>query len=114
MGGRGRDSGIGARQITLEYVAEQNLIASIISTSADRRKKLLEGGSGGGAESPILLKKCTCCREYTIPANSEYETCPICGWIDDKYQNANPSSLNGKNPLSLNDAREKYKRTSQT
>ena len=122
MGSRGRDSGVGNRQMTLKNAAEQNRIAEIISNSAKKRKKLLEddhGGAGGvgarvGKRLPKLLKKCACCGEYTIPANSEYEICPICGWVDDKYQNANPNSLSGKNPLSLNDARDRFKRISQT
>lgn len=45
---------------------------------------------------PTAFKKCFCCGEYTIPINIEYTICSVCGWIDDKYQNTHPDSLNGK------------------
>ena len=110
MGGRGRDSGLGARQITLENVINRNIIANIISASADRREMLSGSESGGGgAGATVLLKKCACCGEYTIPVNTEYETCLICGWIDDKFQNAHPDSMCGKNPLCLTAAKAAYK-----
>jgi hypothetical protein len=65
-------------------------------------------GVGGGAASPQLYKKCACCGEYTIPLGSEYEICPVCGWVDDNYQNINPDSLDGKNPVSLLQAKNTY------
>jgi hypothetical protein len=111
MGGRGRDSGLGSRQITLDNITERNIISDIISASAERRKLMSDGGAGvGGAGSSILLKKCACCGEYTIPVNTEYETCLFCAWIDDPFQNANPDSIDGRNPFSLNDAKEKYRK----
>lgn len=74
------------------------------------------GGIGagiGGAGSEYLMirrKKCSCCGEKSIPARTEYTVCPICGWIDDPYQNRHLDSLDGKNAISLEEAREIYKR----
>lgn len=44
-----------------------------------------------------------------IPIYSKHVRCYVCGWIDDDYQNSNPNSLNGLNPMSLLQAREAYK-----
>ena len=66
-------------------------------------------GVAGGGSATIKMKQCFCCRERTIPAGTVYEVCPICGWIDDKHQNKNPDSLDGRNLTSLNDARELFK-----
>jgi len=65
-------------------------------------------GQTGLSSSPRLLKKCACCREYTLTAGTEYEVCSICGWIDDPYQNLNPKSIQGKNPISLVEARKRF------
>lgn len=77
------------------------------------RTKLTEIGIGvvGGVsvDTKIRKKKCFCCGEYTIPYRTENEICPVCGWIDDAYQNKHPDSLNGKNSLSLKEAREMYR-----
>lgn len=67
------------------------------------------GGSGGGiAISTAKMKQCLCCREHTIPTGTKDGICPVCGWIDDKFQNTHPNSLSGKNPLTLNEARQQY------
>lgn len=66
------------------------------------------GVAGGGVASATRMKQCYCCEEYTIPTGTENEICPICGWIDDKFQNTHPDSLNGKNPLTLGEARKQY------
>jgi len=65
---------------------------------------------GVGVFPATRMKQCSCCGEYTIPSGTENEVCPICGWIDDKFQNTHPDSLNGRNPICLNDAREAYKK----
>lgn len=67
-------------------------------------------GVGGSVNSRIRKKKCFCCGEYTIYSRAENEACPVCGWIDDSYQNKHPDSLNGKNAISLKEAREIYRR----
>lgn len=67
------------------------------------------GIEGGGGIVPVTrMKQCLCCGEYTIHSGTENEVCPVCGWIDDSYQNKHPDSLNGKNPLTLNEARKQY------
>lgn len=63
---------------------------------------------GGGVASPIRKKKCFCCGEYTIPARTENEVCPVCGWIDDSYQNKHPDDPNGQNGISLSEFRQQY------
>lgn len=67
-------------------------------------------GGAGGLGLPIKKKKCFCCGENSIPAKTEYTVCPICGWIDDPYQNKHLDSLDGENAISLKEAREIYKR----
>ena len=64
----------------------------------------------GGVDLSTRMKKCSCCGENTIPVGTEYLVCPICGWIDDSYQNKHPDSLNGQNTITLKDARKIYKR----
>jgi hypothetical protein len=68
------------------------------------------GISDGGGIVPVTrMKQCFCCEEYTIPTGTTNKICPICGWIDDKFQNTHPDSLNGKNAISLKEAREIYR-----
>ncbi len=75
----------------------------------------IKKGSGliSGPEVQIKLKKCACCGEYTIPVGSSHHKCSNCGWIDDEFQNTHPDSLNGPNPITLNQARENYQQTHQ-
>ena len=109
MGGRGRSSGLGSRQSTIDDAQRQNIVSGIIKESKLRRSVISSGGRGGTA-SPKLLKKCACCGEYSIPIGTEYEVCPICGWIDDAFQNTHPNSLDGRNPISLLEAQAIYQR----
>ena len=110
MGGRGRSSGLGARQMTIEEVQNHHRIIKIVQESAQRRKDIENGGGVGSSSgtSSRLLRKCMCCGEYTIPVGSEYEVCCTCGWIDDKYQNSHPESLNGRNPMTLSQMKDMY------
>ena len=109
MGGRGRNSGVGTRQITINEVIRQHEISEIILESKNKRDRLFANGVSGSNAAPRLLKKCACCLEYTLTVGSDYETCPLCGWIDDAFQNQHPNSLDGKNPVSLFEARAIYK-----
>jgi len=113
MGSRGQDSGNKPRQMSFEDAFERNVISSIMRDKDVKREQMSTGGVGrsSGVGSQVTKMKCACCGEYTIPVNSEYETCTVCGWIDDKFQNANPNSLIGRNPISLNEARAAYKST---
>lgn len=107
MGGRGISSGANINQVTIEQIqdklevdeiireAESIRNASVISDKTDER-------------IPNLYKKCFCCNEFTIPLNSEYVKCIICGWIDDKFQNAHIHSREGMNEVSLDEAKRVY------
>ena len=108
MGGRGRESGLVGRQISIDEVQMRNRVIGIIKENEILRTNIMAIGGGGGEKSFVLLKKCACCGEYTIPINTEFEECPNCGWIDDPYQNRHKDSLIGKNPLTLTQARKLY------
>ena len=110
MGGRGRNSGLVARQLDMNDMERQRTVADIIQNSNQLRAQLENMGvaEGGVPVLPEILKKCACCGEYTLPVNSTYEICPNCRWIDDAYQNNHPDSLDGKNRLSLLQARAAY------
>ena len=94
-------------------IGEQKTYQSTFFDKFPARTKLAETGVGAGGagelDLPIRKKKCFCCGEYTIPIETEGEVCPICGWIDDPYQNRHLDSLDGKNTISLKEAREIYK-----
>ena len=109
MGGRVSTPSVTARQLSMNDVERQNIVAEIIK---ERTSQIGTAGSemSGGVSSPQLLKKCACCKEYTLPVNTEYELCPICGWIDDPFQNKNPNSAIGRNPMSLVEAQEIHRK----
>jgi anaerobic ribonucleoside-triphosphate reductase len=48
-------------------------------------------------------KNCNCCGFPTLPADSLFEICPICGWQDDSVQNDDPDYAGGANTQSLNE-----------
>jgi rubrerythrin len=108
MGGRGRDSKLGSRQFSLDEEQRRREIKEKLEESARKREEIEKKGGTGGFSTPHLYKKCACCGKYSLPAGSEYEECPICGWIDDPYQNQHPDSPNGRNSVSLNQARAEY------
>jgi hypothetical protein len=53
-------------------------------------------------------KDCACCGFPTLPDDSIFEICPLCGWQDDALQNSDPDYSGGANELSLNDYRRKW------
>ena len=110
MGGRGRSSDLGARQITIHDAIKQREIADVILECTKKREGLIGNDVSTGGGNPRLFKKCACCGEYTIPLGSEYEVCLVCGWIDDKYQNNHSDSLQGKNNTTLIQARTNYQK----
>jgi hypothetical protein len=89
---------------------EQETYQSTFFDKFPVRTKLAGAGTGvggaGGLGLPTRNKKCSCCGENSIPVRTEYTVCPVCGWIDDPYQNKHPDSLNGQNAISLKEARE--------
>jgi hypothetical protein len=63
-------------------------------------------------------KKCECCGFFTLPEDSIFEICPLCGWQDDGVQNDDPDYAGGANELSLNEYRsqwlKEHKRTNRS
>lgn len=56
--------------------------------------------------------KCPCCGCYTFDdaPQGTYDICPVCFWEDDLLQNNKPDFKGGANRVSLNKARENYKK----
>ena len=92
--------------------ANKNYQSSLFDVEPVRTKtNVVSIGGAGGGVSAIRMKRCRCCEKPTLPMDSEHEICPLCGWIDDKFQNTHPDSPNGKNLISLNEARVAYKKS---
>ena len=53
-------------------------------------------------------KKCPVCGKHEFAERGAHEVCPVCGWVDDLFQNVYPLNIGG-NPMSLEKAREMYK-----
>ena len=53
-------------------------------------------------------KACACCGFETLPFDSIFEICPLCGWQDDDVQNDDPNYEGGANELSLNKYRAQW------
>ena len=110
MGGRGRSSGVNQRQISVDKLLLIQDIAHIKS-EADAIRASIDSAIGSGSIAPATsMKQCFCCGEYSIPIDAENETCPNCGWVDDKFQNAHPDSMSGNNPVCLNEFKEAYRK----
>jgi hypothetical protein len=75
--------------------------------SYDPEKKAWEPGR----EPPYDLLPCPCCGNPTFLTryNEDHACCDWCEWIDDKAQEENPDLPNGRNKMSLNQARETWK-----
>ena len=56
--------------------------------------------------------KCPCCENKTLSEKppGTFEICEICGWEDDDLQYNNPNYTGGANLLSLNQAREYFRK----
>lgn len=56
--------------------------------------------------------KCVCCGKYTMKSEppGTFEICPVCFWEDDNVQYDNPDYKGGANRMSLNKARQNYKK----
>jgi hypothetical protein len=54
-------------------------------------------------------KICACCGQESLPPDSIFEICPVCGWQDDEVQRDDPDFEGGGNDMSLNQAKEAYK-----
>lgn len=111
MGGRGTPAYPHGQQLKLnQYIQEQSENADIEKITAIRDNQGMIGMEAGGVPGVHGLKRCACCSSFSIPIGSKGDTCSICGWIDDEYQNTHPKSLYGRNPISLEDARKAYRK----
>ncbi|NLI91850.1 MAG: hypothetical protein GX434_06460 [Peptococcaceae bacterium] len=53
---------------------------------------------------------CACCGQNTLDEEDFFEICPVCGWEDDSVQREDPNYRGGANQMSLNEAKEAFKR----
>lgn len=55
---------------------------------------------------------CPCCGNRTLhdPERGSFEICPVCFWEDDEIALDEPNTVCGPNSVSLNQARENYRR----
>jgi hypothetical protein len=53
---------------------------------------------------------CPCCGNRTLGEEGSYDICPVCFWEDDKAMYRDPDLADGANKVSLNEARENYKK----
>ena len=53
-------------------------------------------------------RPCACCGCLTV--REKHDICPVCGWEDDRVQNADPSFAGGANGVNLETARKNYKK----
>jgi hypothetical protein len=60
----------------------------------------------------MVKYKCVCCGNCTLDSEppGTFEICPVCYWEDDNVQFDDPDYEGGANSISLNKARENYKR----
>lgn len=105
MGGRGRSSRLGEKQMNMEDY-EFNCKVEGIMEKAEALRSVLKDTTNQKGTFP--LRKCCCCEKYMVPVNSFHWKCKECGWIDDEFQNVHPDSTEGPNPISLNEARKWY------
>ncbi|HPM07536.1 MAG TPA: CPCC family cysteine-rich protein [Bacilli bacterium] len=56
----------------------------------------------------MATRCCSCCGEFTLGKGLDGEICPICGWVKDAPQEANPRLASGPNKKSLAEARNIY------
>lgn len=111
MGGRGVYAGDRNSQIKVADYLQMLEIKAVRQEMEACRAEAMEGSRSVG--SVFMRKRCACCLQYTLPAYSEYEQCPVCGWIDDPIQNLNPQSASGLNPTSLQEAQQKWLQSQQ-
>ncbi len=63
-------------------------------------------------EENAKLYPCPCCGQLTLHEgkHGSFEICPVCKWEDDRVQWKNPDEAGGANKVSLNEARENFKK----
>ncbi|WP_370468715.1 CPCC family cysteine-rich protein [Citrobacter sp. RHBSTW-00986] len=53
---------------------------------------------------------CPCCGEMVFESVGEHDICPNCNWEDDPFQSRNPDRKGGANKMSLNEAKDAYRK----
>ena len=48
------------------------------------------------------------CGQHHFEENDDFEECPVCGWVNDGVQRADPDYRGGYNRISLNEAKKKF------
>lgn len=58
----------------------------------------------------MLDEKCTCpcCGYITLRERANWESCPICSWMDDDLQSYEPDFVGGPNDVSLREAQRNF------
>lgn len=107
MGGRGILAKTDNSQIKMDEYLRRLEIEEIRKTWDNYRSEP-SGSAGGSTGNQVMRKKCACCLQYSLPAFTEYEECPLCGWIDDPKQNLDPTSTVGRNSISLLEAQQRW------
>lgn len=109
MGGRGAHAYDHNNQVAWEdYLYAQEI--QTVQKDYETFRTLLKSENSGGNVS--LKKRCACCGQLSLPANTFYEQCVVCGWVDDPNQNKNKDSTAGENPICLANARQIWKEKS--
>lgn len=54
--------------------------------------------------------KCPVCGKYEFMHEDDFDVCPECGWENDGLQIDDPEYVGGANRMSLNQAREAWKK----
>lgn len=107
MGGRGSHAYNTNTQIKISDYLNHQLISDIKQVW-DNYRSLQIGAEGSSTPNQSMRKRCACCLQYSLPAFSEYHQCPVCGWIDDPTQNKDRLSTIGRNPISLQEAQNRW------
>lgn len=110
MGGRGIHAHPDSMAIRMhDYMFAKDVRETSEKYQAARERHMIEGASTSKTKAKSDLKKrCACCKEWSIPAYTLYMTCPVCGWIDDPNQNANPDLTEGANDVCLHQAQMEW------
>jgi len=58
----------------------------------------------------VTAYTCACCGQKTLEYKDFFEICPVCGWEDDPLQRDKPDYTGGANEMSLNQAKEAYRK----
>ena len=51
---------------------------------------------------------CPLCGQHHFEENDDFEECPVCCWVNDGVQRADPDYRGGYNRISLNEAKKKF------